>query len=152
MAQGESGLQVMGNNAQGSGVPVSRKAAAGTRVEVELVNESGAAEALALDIVPDRNADFSAGFLGVGTPLAQVLLKHRAGETLPYRVADIVEVRILSVATSRRAPTGDTAARREATQREAVSKSNFDDAVRLALTVDVKWGDYDPEGIEPGWE
>ena len=140
----------MSNVVQGGRVPVSRKAGPGTRVEIELVDESGGAEQLAFDIVPDRNADFDAGFLGVGTPLAQALLHHRAGETIPYRVADIAEVRIVSVAVSQRAPEAGAAERREARQREAVSKSNLDDAVRLALTVDVKWGDYDPEGIAPG--
>jgi len=141
----------MGTIGHGGEVPVSRRAAPGTRVEIELVSESGAREPLVFDIVPDRSADFPAGFLGAGTPLALALLGHRAGETVPYMVADIVEVQIVSVVASQRLPSGDAAARREATEREAVSKSNLDDAVRLALTVDVKWGDYDPEGIEPGW-
>jgi hypothetical protein len=60
-------------------------------------------------------------------------------------------VRILSVKPSDRAPEAGAAEAREAALREAVNKSNLEDAVRLALTVDVKWGDYDPEGIEPNW-
>ena len=28
----------------------------------------------------------------------------------------------------------------------------MEEMVRLALTVDVKWGDYDPEALESGWD
>jgi hypothetical protein len=123
----------------------------GTRVEVELIDDAGRAEGLAFDIVPERAADFSAGFLGAGTPLAQAILGERAGCTVPYRLADVVAVRILSVQASQRTPEAGAAEARQAVLREAVDKSNLEDAVRLALTVDVKWGDYDPEGIEPAW-
>jgi hypothetical protein len=135
---------------QTSGAPALR-AVLGARVEIELLDERGQTEQLAFDIVPDEAADFANGFLGVGTPLAQVLLGNPAGSTLPYRMADIQEVRIISIAPSRRAPAGDAAARRQAASEEAVSKANLDDAVRLALTVDVKWGDYDPEGLADNW-
>ena len=123
----------------------------GTRVEVDLVDDSGGAEHLAFDIVPESAADFYAGFLGAGTPLAQAILGERAGSMVPYRLADVVAVRILSVKPSERAPDAGAAEAREAVLREAVNKSNLEDAVRLALTVDVKWGNYDPEGIEPNW-
>ena len=123
----------------------------GTRVEVELVDDSGSAERLSFDIVPESAADFSAGFLGAGTPLAQAILGERAGSVVSYRLADVVAVRILSVALSDRAPEAGAAEAREAALREAVNKSNLEDAVRLALTVDVKWGEYDPEGIAPNW-
>jgi hypothetical protein len=123
----------------------------GTRVEIELIDAAGGAERLAVDIVPESTADFSAGFLGAGTPLSQAILGETAGSTVPYTLADIVAVRILSVEPSRRAPAAGAAQAREAMLREAVDKSNLEDAVRLALTVDVKWGDYDPEGLEPGW-
>jgi Transcription elongation factor, GreA/GreB, C-term len=123
----------------------------GTRVEVELIDADGGVERLALDIVSESAADFAAGFLGAGTPLAQAILGEAAGSTVPYALADIVAVRVLSVEPSRRAPAAGAAQAREAMLREAVDKSNLEDAVRLALTVDVKWGDYDPEGLEPGW-
>ncbi len=123
----------------------------GTRVEVELIDDAGGAERLGFDVVPASAADFSAGFLGAGTPLAQAILGERAGSVGPYRLADVVAVRILSVEPSARAPQPGAAEAREAALREAVDKSNLEDAVRLALTVDVKWGDYDPEGIEPNW-
>jgi hypothetical protein len=123
----------------------------GTRVEVDLIDTGGAVERMAFDIVPAGAADFSAGFLDAGTPLAQAILGESAGNVVPYGLADVVAVRILSVAPSDRAPDPTAAEAREAALREAVDKSNLEDAVRLALTVDVKWGDYDPEGIEPNW-
>jgi hypothetical protein len=35
---------------------------------------------------------------------------------------------------------------------EAVERSEALDMARLALTVDVKWGAYDPDGVLPGEE
>jgi hypothetical protein len=131
--------------------PAEIGVAIGTHVEVELVTETGESEQMAFDVVPDSKADFSAGYLGAGTPLAQAILGHRAASRVPYRVADIVEVRILRVAPATSLPPGDTAASRQAVIDEAVSKSNLADTLQLALTVDIKWGDYDPEGIEANW-
>jgi len=124
----------------------------GTHVEVELLTIEGAGEYLEFDLVPDDKADFTAGFLGAGTPLARAILDKCAGCRVDYIAADVVEVRILSVAPSVSTPNVDRAAERQALIREAVSRSNLVDAQRLALTVDVKWGDYDPEGIEAGWD
>ncbi len=124
----------------------------GTHVEVELLSEGGDVERLAFDVVPDAQADFASGFLGAGTPLAQAILGQPAGATVPYAVADEVEVHILSVGPSQRAPAPEVAAAREAAAQEAVSKANMEEMVRLALTVDVKWGDYDPEALESGWD
>ena len=129
--------------------PEPSRIAVGMRVEVELVNGAGDSERMAFDIVPDRQADLAAGFLGAGTPLAKALHGRRAGEAVPYHLADIREVLVLSVATSERMSDPEAAAAREAVTRDAVRKSDLVDTVRLALTVNVKWGDYDPEGIAP---
>jgi hypothetical protein len=126
--------------------------ALGTCVEVELVDQAGDSERLIFDIVPDRAADFAAGFLGAGTRLAQAIVGRPAGAVVPYDVGDMTEVRILSVARSRRVADEDASATRQAAIREAVDRSNLEEMVRLALTVDVKWGDYDPEGIAPDKE
>lgn len=121
--------------------------ALGTHVEIELISETGDAERLALDIVPDTAADFAAGFLAASTPLAQAIMGRPAGAVMPYRQADIVEVRILSVRLSQR-PADETAAgAREAATQEAVTRAKTDELVQLALTVNVKWGDYDPEPL-----
>lgn len=118
--------------------------ALGTHVEIELISETGEAERLACDIVPDAAADFAAGFLGAGTPLAKAIMGRPAGATVPYAQADIVELRIVSVTHSRRAAEEDAAAARQAATEEAVLRAKTDELVQLALTVNVKWGDYDP--------
>lgn len=118
--------------------------ALGTHVEIELVSETGEAERLACDIVPDAAADFAAGFLGASTPLAKAIMGHPAGTLLPYAQADIVEVRIVSVKLSQRRAAEDAAAARQAVTEEAVARAKTDELVQLALTVNVKWGDYDP--------
>jgi len=124
----------------------------GTRVEVELVDQAGGREHLAFDVVPDSTADFSAGFLGASTPLARAIVGRRAGDVVPYRRADMAEVCILAVSASKRQPNKNTPAERDAVIRNAISRSDLEDAVRLALTVNVKWGDYDPEGLASGWD
>jgi hypothetical protein len=126
--------------------------AIGTHVEVELVTDSGESEPMAFDVVPDNKSDFGAGFLGAGTPLAQAILGHPAASRVPYSAADIVEVRILSIAPATSLPSGDLAASKQAVIDKAVSKSNLADTLQLALTVNVKWGDYDPDGIEKNWD
>ena len=114
-----------------------------------MVSEFGDSERLAFDIVPDRAADFAAGFLGAGTPLAQAIMGRPEGSIVPYSAADITEVHILSVTGAK--PCGDeTAAEaRLALTQEAVERAKTDEMVQLALTVNVKWGDYDPEPLEP---
>ena len=126
--------------------------AVGTHVAVELATEDGDCEPMTFDIVPDGKADLTSGFLGAGTPLAQAILGQRAGSRVPYRAADIVEVHVLSVGPATASPPGDAEASRQAVIDEAVSRSNLADTLQLALTVDVKWGDYDPEGIEKNWD
>jgi len=123
--------------------------ALGTRVEVEMVSELGDSERLTFDIVPDRAADFTAGFLGAGTPLAQAIMGRPAGSVVPYRVGDMAEVRILAVALSERPADADAAEARNAATQEAVDRAKTDESVQLALTVNVKWGGYDPEPLEP---
>jgi hypothetical protein len=115
---------------------------------LETIDEQGRREQMILDVVPNAAADFAAGFLGDGTPLAQSILGRPAGATVLYRMADIVEVRILDIAPSERAPTQDAAATRDAATQGAIERSNREDLVRLALTVDVKWGEYDPEVLD----
>ena len=123
--------------------------ALGTRVEVEIVSELGDSERLTFDIVPDRAADFAAGFLGAGTLLARAIMGRPVGSVVPYRVGDLAEVRILAVALSERRAAEDAAEIRQALTHEAVERAKLDEMVQLALTVNVKWGDYDPEGIIP---
>jgi len=122
---------------------------AGMRVEVELDSQTGESERLTFTLVPDEQADFKAGFLGLGTPLAKALIGKRAGEVLAYHAGDIRSARILSVAVSDRTPGEDVAARREAVIRDAVAHSDFINAMIFASAVNTKWGDYDADGLDP---
>jgi Transcription elongation factor, GreA/GreB, C-term len=119
----------------------------GTRVEVELVDESGAGELLVVDIVPDSQADFSSGFLGAGTPLAQAILGQPAGTVVPYKVGDILQVRILKVASDASTPPADIDAKRQAVIQQAIAQSELVSDMAFALAVGSKWGDYDPGEI-----
>lgn len=121
--------------------------ALGTHVEIELRSETGDAERLAFDIVPDAAADFAAGFLAAGAPLARAILGRPAGAVVSYRQADIVEARILSVRPSQRLADEAAAEARKAATQEAVARAVTEESVQLALTVNVKWGDYDPEPL-----
>lgn len=120
----------------------------GTHVQVDLLDESGGSERLEFDIVPDNQADFSHGFLGVGTPLARAILGQAAGNVVPYRVGDMVEARILTVTPGVRAPSDDVEARRQAVIQQAVAQSEQIIDMAFALAVGSKWGDYDPGGTK----
>lgn len=121
--------------------------ALGTHVEIDLIADSGETERLAFDIVPDAAADFAAGFLAASTPLARAIMGRPAGTVAPYRQADIIEARIVSVRISQRSADQAAAEARQAMTQEAVARAKTDELVQLALTVNVKWGDYDPEPL-----
>lgn len=118
----------------------------GSRVTVELLDEAGGSERLEVTLVPDEQADMGRGFLGLGTPLGKRLLAQVAGSTLPYRQGDVVSVRVLAVVPGEVPETG-AAADRQAVLQKAVTRSETEDILRLALTVDVKWGSYDPDSL-----
>jgi len=124
-----------------------RPALSGAHVDLELIDASGGREALSFDIVPDKLADFKNGFLGEKTPLAQAISGHFAGETLPYRVDEIVEIHILDVQRSQVKPDEGIEARRQAALRKAVKQSDLTNAVLFASSFNGKWGDYDPSGL-----
>jgi transcription elongation GreA/GreB family factor len=123
----------------------------GAQVTVELLaaDETGGDERMKVTLVPDDRADLSRGFLGTGTPLGKRLLGQEAGSTLPYSQGDVAAVRILTVVPGEVPETG-AGAGRQATIQKAVARSDAEDMLRLALTVDVKWGSYDPDGLALG--
>ncbi len=118
--------------------------ALGTHVEVELIDAMGVSELLAFDLVPDEQADFAQGFLGRGTPLAQAILGKVSGESVAYRLGDVVSVRIVSVMEAVRSQEEDVAAKRQAVLQQAVAESERISDMVFALAVGSKWGDYDP--------
>jgi len=122
--------------------------ALGTHVEVELISRDGDPERLAFDIVPEQAADFDAGFLAITTPLARAIVGRSGGAEIPYRMGDVVRVRVLSVRLSERRAEQDAAAERDAATRDAVQRAKTDETIQLALTFSSKWGDYDPEPFE----
>ena len=121
----------------------------GAYVEVELMSRSGGRERLAFTLVADAQADFTAGFLGAGTPLAKAVWGQPAGAELPYPVADLRAVRVLLVRAQGQVPKEDVASRREAVERQAVDAAESINAMIFASAVNNKWGDYDPQGLDP---
>jgi hypothetical protein len=120
----------------------------GMHVVVELLNAHGESEQLEFDLVPDQAADFSRGYLGAGTPLAKAILNKPAGATLPYRQADITQVRILNVTPASDLPVDDLTQQREQAARKALEQVQRTNAILFASSFSGKWGDYDPDGIQ----
>jgi hypothetical protein len=112
-------------------------------VQVELLDQSGHAELREFSIVASRQADFKSGLLDENTPLAQLLLGHHAGETLPYRVGDLAEVRILAVHAGEGNAPSDAAARRRHDVQKAAAQSEITNQMIFATASGSKWGDYD---------
>jgi len=120
----------------------------GTHVVVELLDAHGESERLEFDLVPDQAADFLRGYLGAGTPLAKAILNKPAGATVPYRQADILQVRILSVTLASELPVDDLTQQREQAARKALEQVQRTSAILFASSFSGKWGDYDPDGIQ----
>ncbi len=132
-----------------AGTPSSAiKVWSGRHVELELKYQTAERERLSLDVVADKSADFDHGFLGESTPLAKAIMGRQAGEVVPYRAGDIVEVRILSVSAELSAQPEDLSQRREETERKAIRRSDHTSAVIYASSMNSKWGDYDPDGLK----
>jgi hypothetical protein len=128
---------------------IDLKIGKGHRVEIELVSCAGEGEHLEFTLVADEQADFSAGFLGIGTPLAKAILGKIEGNELEYALGDVQRVRILSVSISDRVQSEDVTARREAVMRKALKHSDYVNALTFATSVNSKWGDYDIDSLDP---
>jgi hypothetical protein len=124
----------------------------GAFVEIELIDAGDQREGLSFNIVVDAQADFKNGFLGEGTPLAQAIMGHPAGVTVPYRADEIIAVYIRSVQPGQAAPGQDVAARRQETLRKAAEQSDLTSTMLFASSFSGKWGDYDPTSLVDEWE
>ncbi len=120
----------------------------GTHVEVELIDEAGASELVAFDVVSDEKADFANGFLGAGTPLAQAIRGKSTREVVACRLGDVIRVRVVKVTSAERTQEEDVAAKRQAVLQQAVAESERISDMVFALAVGSKWGDYDPGGVK----
>jgi hypothetical protein len=119
----------------------------GVHVELELVDEQGQCEPMAVDIVKAQAADLAQGFLGANTPLARALRGQTAGSEAPYVMGDIRRVRILRVTPSQTIAPADAKERRAAVLQKALSDAERTNAEMFAASFSSKWGDYDPQGI-----
>jgi hypothetical protein len=137
------------SNARGAEPEATPRAALGTHVELELVDEEGSVERLSVDIVPDEEADFAQGRLGAGTPLARAILGQAAGSKVPYRMGDVAAVRIERVGPRLSTQAGGETDRRQEIVRRAVARSEMINDMAFALAAGSKWGDYDPSRLAP---
>jgi len=130
-----------------NGVEEPLQAQAGTRVKLELVDELDASEAMDVQIVSDEFADVSKGYLGKGTPLALAIEGHVVGESIPYDMGDIRQVRILEVRLDTDGPDAAIAERREQAMRKALNQTDLTNSILFASSFNGKWGDYDPSSL-----
>lgn len=129
------------------GVDGPYQAQTGTRVKLELVDESGTKEPMEVQIVPDDYADVIKGYLGQGTPLARAIEGHLAGESVAYNMGDIRQVHILEVSLAEEGPDARIAERREQVMRKALDQTDRTNAILFASSFNGKWGDYDPSSL-----
>jgi hypothetical protein len=114
-----------------------------SRVQVELVDLSGASEQREFTIVTARRADFKSGLLDENTPLARVLLGHEAGDIVPYPEGDLKEVHILKVGTTHELISSDAAEKRRADVQKAEAQSEITNQMIFSTASGSKWGDYE---------
>jgi hypothetical protein len=124
---------------QNTSLPISLNC----RVLVELVDLSGQAERGEFILVPAKQADFKSGLLDENTPLGRLLLGHHAGETVPYQVGDLKEVRILAVQAGDGSVSSEAAAKRREAVQKAAAQSEITNQMIFATASGSKWGDYD---------
>jgi hypothetical protein len=127
--------------------PESITIAVGCHVELNLIDRQGRKNFLSMDIVPDESADFSQGFLGVGTPLAKTLLGEKAGTVIPYLKDDIYAIEISRVMLSDSSPDKAALEKRQARLNQALRDVEHTNAVVFASSFSGKWGDYDPDSL-----
>jgi hypothetical protein len=134
-------------NDESSAAAASLPVGIGVHVELELVDEQGQCEPLAVDIVKTQAADLAHGFLGANTPLARALRGQTAGADVSYSMGDIRRVHIVRVTPSQTIAPTDAKERREAVLQKALSDAERTNAEMFAASFSSKWGDYDPQGI-----
>lgn len=119
----------------------------GAHIDLELIDEQGGRESLALDIVKAQSADLAHGFLGANTPLAKALRGQTAGSEVPYAMGDICRVRVVRVTPSQVVASTGAKERRAAIMQKALNDAERTNAEIFASSFSGKWGDYDPQGM-----
>ena len=119
-------------------IPIAR----GSKVLIELVDQSGGVEQMGFTLVESKQADLKSGLLDENTPLGRTLIGHQAGDVVPYKIGDLKEVHILSVERWEIA-SPDAAEKRRETVRKAEAQSEIINQLNFATASGSKWGDYD---------
>jgi hypothetical protein len=114
-----------------------------TRILVELVEDTGEIEQRELIIVTSLQADFQSGLLDENVPLAKAMLGHGAGETIPYSLGGLKEIRIVKVAPVQDSVPGEGAAKRRAAVQKAAAQSEITNQMIFSTASGSKWGDYE---------
>ncbi|CAG1016710.1 hypothetical protein ANAEL_05782 [Anaerolineales bacterium] len=120
-------------------IPIAR----GSKVLLELVDQSGGVEQVEFTLVESKRADLKSGLLDENTPLARALIGHQAGEVVPYTAGDLKEVRVLSVGQGEANAVADAAEKRRESVRKAETQSELINQLNFATASGSKWGDYD---------
>jgi len=120
-------------------IPIAR----GSKVLLELVDQSGGVEQVEFTLVESKQADLKSGLLDESTPLGRTLIGHRAGEVIPYTAGDLKEVRVLSVEQGEANAIADAAEKRRESVRKAETQSELINQLNFATASGSKWGDYD---------
>ena len=113
------------------------------RVLVELVDTAGEVERRAFAIVASEQADFKSGLLDEKAPLGLVLLGHHAGQTVPFRMGDLKEVRILAVKAGDESISSEAAGERRKAVKKAAAQSEITNQMIFSTASGSKWGEYD---------
>jgi hypothetical protein len=113
------------------------------RVQLELVDSVGEIERREFTLATPKQADFNSGLLDETAPLGRALLGHCAGETIPYQVGDLKEVRILFVASGEEPASSDAAEKRRAAVQKAAVQSEITNQMIFSTASGSKWGDYE---------
>lgn len=121
--------------------------ASGTRVHIELVDTHGVRDPLTVELVPDGAADMAHNLLGESTPLARAILGRAAGEVIPYKIGEMKEVRIVSIAPGH-ASADDLSERRAATRQKMVKDADKTSQFIFGSAFSSKWGSYEPDKLE----
>ncbi len=135
---------------ESSAIEMPLRVQIGAHVELELIDDQGRAEPLAVDIVKAQAADLAQGFLGANTPLARAIRGQAAGGEVEYTMGDIRRVRVVRVTLSQAVAPADAKERRESIIQKALSDAERTNAEIFASSFSGKWGDYDPQGMA-GW-
>ena len=120
-------------------IPIAR----GSKVLLELVDQSGGVEQMEFTLVASKQADLKSGLLDENTPLGRALIGHHAGEVIPYTAGDLKEVRVLSVELGEANAIADAAEKRRESVRKAETQSELINQLNFATASGSKWGDYD---------